>query len=41
MDDRNSPKRDKNEIDADPITVLVIILAALLVPLLLVGIFSH
>jgi hypothetical protein len=41
MGDRNSVKRDKNEINADPATVLAITLAALLIPLLLVGLFSH
>jgi hypothetical protein len=39
--DNNDPKRDPNEINADPATVLAVTLAVLLVPLLLVGIFSH
>lgn len=41
MKDRNSVNRDKNEVKADPATVFVIVLAALLIPLLLVGLFSH
>lgn len=38
---QENPKRDPNEIDIDPATVLAVALAVLLVPLLLVGIFSH
>lgn len=41
MGDRRTAKRDPNEIDVDPVTVLALVLAVLLVPLLLVGIFSH
>jgi preprotein translocase subunit Sec61beta len=37
----DNPKRDPNEINVDPATVLAVTLAVLLVPLLLVGIFSH
>jgi hypothetical protein len=40
--DRNLIKFDPNEIKADPAAaVFAIILAVLLIPLLLVGIFSH
>jgi preprotein translocase subunit Sec61beta len=38
---QENPKRDPNEIDVDPVTVLAVTLAVLLIPLLLVGIFSH
>jgi preprotein translocase subunit Sec61beta len=37
----DNPERDPNEINIDPATVLAVTLAVLLVPLLLVGIFSH
>jgi hypothetical protein len=41
QDSRNSVKPDKNIIKADPATIGAWILAILLVPLILVGIFSH
>jgi hypothetical protein len=40
-DSRNPVKSDKNIIKADPATIGAWILAMLLVPLILVGIFSH
>jgi hypothetical protein len=33
--------RDPNTVEADPATILLIALAVLLVPLILVGLFSH
>jgi hypothetical protein len=33
--------RDKNIINADPVTVLAIILAVLFIPLILTGLFAH
>jgi hypothetical protein len=41
MNDRNPVKPNPNIIKADPATVLATVLAALLIPLILVGIFSH
>ena len=41
MSDQNPIKCDKNEIQADPTTDVAMILAARLIPLLWVGIFSH
>jgi hypothetical protein len=35
------PQPDKNIIKVEPGTLLVIVVAALLIPLLLTGIFSH
>lgn len=37
----NNPKKDPNEIDIDPATLLFVAIAVLLVPLLLSGFFSQ